>query len=212
MCVSCLFFFFFQAEDGIRDYKVTGVQTCALPIWWHFSGNLYSSRTESPEKCRRCYGIGNDQQRLSPLKSLRVRSQESNGVCLGAALSPGRRLCRLRAAPHEQPRGAGGAQPERDPLRGIERSAPQVALLVVAEELHHESHRAVEQQIQHDDGAAAMWFADAPVEQAEDRELREGFVKLGGMERDVERHAYDFSRHPAVERDRPRQVTQVGRA
>src|SRR5256885_72762 len=30
MCVS--FFFFFQAEDGIRDYKVTGVQTCALPI------------------------------------------------------------------------------------------------------------------------------------------------------------------------------------
>src|SRR5256885_4993154 len=27
-----LFCFFFQAEDGIRDYKVTGVQTCALPI------------------------------------------------------------------------------------------------------------------------------------------------------------------------------------
>src|SRR5256885_7191036 len=27
------FFFFFQAEDGIRDYKVTGVQTCALPIY-----------------------------------------------------------------------------------------------------------------------------------------------------------------------------------
>src|SRR5256885_11244060 len=27
-----LFIFFFQAEDGIRDYKVTGVQTCALPI------------------------------------------------------------------------------------------------------------------------------------------------------------------------------------
>src|SRR5438132_6019244 len=26
-------FFFFQAEDGIRDHCVTGVQTCALPIW-----------------------------------------------------------------------------------------------------------------------------------------------------------------------------------
>src|SRR5207237_1612194 len=26
------FFFFFQAEDGIRDSSVTGVQTCALPI------------------------------------------------------------------------------------------------------------------------------------------------------------------------------------
>src|SRR5256885_3703643 len=29
---TVVFFFFFQAEDGIRDYKVTGVQTCALPI------------------------------------------------------------------------------------------------------------------------------------------------------------------------------------
>src|SRR2546427_5740011 len=29
--MSC--FFFFQAEDGIRDLTVTGVQTCALPIW-----------------------------------------------------------------------------------------------------------------------------------------------------------------------------------
>src|SRR2546422_5742508 len=29
---SFLFFFFFQAEDGIRDVAVTGVQTCALPI------------------------------------------------------------------------------------------------------------------------------------------------------------------------------------
>src|SRR3989449_9886704 len=28
----CMFFFFFQAEDGIRDVAVTGVQTCALPI------------------------------------------------------------------------------------------------------------------------------------------------------------------------------------
>src|SRR5256885_9972918 len=28
-----LLLFFFQAEDGIRDYKVTGVQTCALPIY-----------------------------------------------------------------------------------------------------------------------------------------------------------------------------------
>src|SRR5688500_20234405 len=27
-----ILFFFFQAEDGIRDYKVTGVQTCALPV------------------------------------------------------------------------------------------------------------------------------------------------------------------------------------
>src|SRR5256885_14057183 len=31
MCIYS-WFFFFQAEDGIRDYKVTGVQTCALTI------------------------------------------------------------------------------------------------------------------------------------------------------------------------------------
>src|SRR5688572_33002137 len=32
MFVFSVFFFFFQAEDGIRDLTVTGVQTCALPI------------------------------------------------------------------------------------------------------------------------------------------------------------------------------------
>src|SRR5205823_10843220 len=32
LLVSSFFFFFFQAEDGIRDKLVTGVQTCALPI------------------------------------------------------------------------------------------------------------------------------------------------------------------------------------
>src|SRR5256884_3360001 len=32
--MNYLFFFFFQAEDGIRDVAVTGVQTCALPIYW----------------------------------------------------------------------------------------------------------------------------------------------------------------------------------
>src|SRR2546427_5152424 len=32
------FFFFFQAEDGIRDLTVTGVQTCALPIY-RFDGD-----------------------------------------------------------------------------------------------------------------------------------------------------------------------------
>src|SRR5687768_18601298 len=42
-----LVFFFFQAEDGIRDVAVTGVQTCALPI--------YAAR-ESPQGLRACRG------------------------------------------------------------------------------------------------------------------------------------------------------------
>src|SRR5260370_19825171 len=40
MLVMCLYhdlFFFFQAEDGIRDSSVTGVQTCALPIFMTLS-------------------------------------------------------------------------------------------------------------------------------------------------------------------------------
>src|SRR5205809_1648910 len=32
--IFLFFFFFFQAEDGIRDVAVTGVQTCALPIYY----------------------------------------------------------------------------------------------------------------------------------------------------------------------------------
>src|SRR3989442_7662887 len=37
MRVSMCFSFFFQAEDGIRDADVTGVQTCALPILFFLS-------------------------------------------------------------------------------------------------------------------------------------------------------------------------------
>src|SRR2546426_5048655 len=37
-------FFFFQAEDGIRDYRVTGVQTCALPICVELGAQSYIRR------------------------------------------------------------------------------------------------------------------------------------------------------------------------
>src|SRR5215469_11249547 len=47
------FFFFFQAEDGIRDLYVTGVQTCALPIfavdgWYWISSNAGVRSTTAP--------------------------------------------------------------------------------------------------------------------------------------------------------------------
>src|SRR5438105_13398457 len=47
MCLFYTFFFFFQAEDGIRDPLVTGVQTCALPI---FSANTWWQRPSLPRK------------------------------------------------------------------------------------------------------------------------------------------------------------------
>src|SRR3712207_8099683 len=40
--------FFFQAEDGIRDIGVTGVQTCALPIWRRWCA---SSLGASVQRC-----------------------------------------------------------------------------------------------------------------------------------------------------------------
>src|SRR5216683_8289403 len=43
------FFFFFQAEDGIRDLIVTGVQTCALPIFSPGFGHSWNAGTYSPQ-------------------------------------------------------------------------------------------------------------------------------------------------------------------
>src|SRR2546425_4601159 len=42
------FFFFFQAEDGIRDKLVTGVQTCALPIWFLVAAGLMGAASLCP--------------------------------------------------------------------------------------------------------------------------------------------------------------------
>src|SRR5437773_7114857 len=58
LCIYILyFFFFFQAEDGIRDRDVTGVQTCALPILPEmlFGQLMTSSNYNSRKKFR---GIG----------------------------------------------------------------------------------------------------------------------------------------------------------
>src|SRR2546422_1663181 len=43
------FFFFFQAEDGIRDVAVTGVQTCALPISLAFRAKLNRRGQDQPD-------------------------------------------------------------------------------------------------------------------------------------------------------------------
>src|SRR5256886_3312035 len=43
-------FFFFQAEDGIRDLTVTGVQTCALPILGDDLSTLSSCKSANPPR------------------------------------------------------------------------------------------------------------------------------------------------------------------
>src|SRR2546430_8910101 len=49
LLLSLMFFFFFQAEDGIRDLTVTGVQTCALPIWPSVRRRRAPSRGAQPD-------------------------------------------------------------------------------------------------------------------------------------------------------------------
>src|SRR5256885_6783984 len=51
-----MLFFFFQAEDGIRDYKVTGVQTCALPISGKASGSGVGATGDGADGVPRRYG------------------------------------------------------------------------------------------------------------------------------------------------------------
>src|SRR5690348_18106824 len=51
--LNLLFFFFFQAEDGIRDGRVTGVQTCALPIFdraAEITQSLQAVREQQPRR------------------------------------------------------------------------------------------------------------------------------------------------------------------
>src|SRR3712207_7928264 len=50
-------FFFFQAEDGIRDIGVTGVQTCALPISWKREHVALGTNTDPYQWVEKRYGL-----------------------------------------------------------------------------------------------------------------------------------------------------------
>src|SRR3989449_2791123 len=78
------FFFFFQAEDGIRDVAVTGVQTCALPISrdppQHAHPQDEGVRPVSaplpPVRVERALGLLPELEAVAPLRALLVRSEE----------------------------------------------------------------------------------------------------------------------------------------
>src|SRR5437868_13777978 len=84
-----MFVFFFQAEDGIRDRNVTGVQTCALPIWGRIGGGGQVVGSSARE------GVG-----ASPVVDLRTVGKTSGCRC--DPRSEERRVgkeCRSRRAP-----------------------------------------------------------------------------------------------------------------
>src|SRR5690606_41049500 len=92
-----LFFFFFQAEDGIRDFHVTGVQTCALPI------SVRVMMPASRDLMARLTYVGT----VTRERSITVRAQipgvvdqlsavEGEVIQRGALLEIGRASCRER--------------------------------------------------------------------------------------------------------------------
>src|SRR5690606_40274828 len=91
--------FFFQAEDGIRDFHVTGVQTCALPIYGMQSCYAFRNAKVSLFLKARDEGIGS--VRLEPLE-LQVNFRSDSSVVqwvntvFGQAFQIGRASCRER--------------------------------------------------------------------------------------------------------------------
>src|SRR2546430_3619887 len=76
VCEDSVYVFFFQAEDGIRDLTVTGVQTCALPIYSEFrrtpkSGNKgYRSRDSAGRPARPSQHPGEERRLLHSGRAL----------------------------------------------------------------------------------------------------------------------------------------------
>src|SRR3989475_8102007 len=90
--VHLLIFFFFQAEDGIRDLTVTGVQTCALPISGAARGAAHSGPGRLGERRRRLRGTqsaGRRGDHLLPEEAPHLRRLEDRGEI-------GRASCRER--------------------------------------------------------------------------------------------------------------------
>src|SRR5690348_17940110 len=94
MFVSVLVFFFFQAEDGIRDGRVTGVQTCALPILrpqraWYFSCLMLSIIAKSAQAFGMRTGYASKNQRFYvSTKRLRLTAADHLRVIFNATLRP----------------------------------------------------------------------------------------------------------------------------
>src|SRR2546430_9049608 len=103
-----LYFFFFQAEDGIRDLTVTGVQTCALPICETFGRALRQAALEGFALARKAFAIESGivvaaRARAMRGKSRLVRVDKGHALARGIAAAllaarqrpdPGQKLLR----------------------------------------------------------------------------------------------------------------------
>src|SRR2546430_15553655 len=81
MSLFSFFFFFFQAEDGIRDLTVTGVQTCALPISTTLATSNLSLTGGS-------LGVGNSGALIANASSVAVTDVTMTGGASGSLTLP----------------------------------------------------------------------------------------------------------------------------
>src|SRR5438876_10932202 len=104
--------FFFQAEDGIRDGRVTGVQTCALPISFPGAngGSEWSPVAYSPDT-RMVYVLG--------------LHQPMNYITHSAAFDRGKRSEERRVGEEGRDRGAGSLYKNKDKKTEVERPTRQ---------------------------------------------------------------------------------------
>src|SRR5437588_9189668 len=86
-------FFFFQAEDGIRDHCVTGVQTCSLPIY----GPFHTSTAWNPPKTAYSQGGPNG---LGWLMLTTAPLSAAARIVRSTALASGSRNSHQRLVPH----------------------------------------------------------------------------------------------------------------
>src|SRR2546427_2052802 len=97
--MSSIYFFFFQAEDGIRDLTVTGVQTCALPIYSGTFGYKFTVQNAT------LTGAGSNQvwaERVAGLYNISL-CPRFNGTAFTPNRSEERRVgkeCRSRWSPY----------------------------------------------------------------------------------------------------------------
>src|SRR5256886_3341514 len=87
-----VFFFFFQAEDGIRDLTVTGVQTCALPISGRTGRGGLPRRGDARARPRRKLSGSNRARGDQP----RARAPPDRGLGEEIRSEIGRASCRER--------------------------------------------------------------------------------------------------------------------
>src|SRR5699024_11577910 len=138
-----LFVFFFQAEDGIRDRNVTGVQTCALPISCvPFTPNNSGQRLP-PTYYRGCWHVVS--------RGFLVRYRQDRDLFEHGVFFPDNRVLRSEDLPHS----LGVAPSDFSPLRMIPycclpyESGPCLSTSVADHPLRSATHRRLGRLLSH---------------------------------------------------------------